>query len=188
MPAPHSTDNYVIGKGVLHVAPWVGTTPPTDPGDYSEVGNCPSVEVEPSVERLPHYSSRAQFRTKDKNPVIESNYMVNIECDELAAVNMQKFLMGTLTPNVKGGGTIHAMTNVNQEYALKFVSDNPSGPNKTWKFWRGTIMPNGALQLIGDEWLAMSFQFEGLADVANNPTSQFFDVEYATTTSTTTSS
>jgi hypothetical protein len=163
-------------------------TPPTDPDDYYEMGNCPSVEVEPQVERLPHYSSRASIRLKDKNPVIESNYMVNVECDEMAAINLSKYLMGDITPNALGGGIIHAMTTPDQEYALKFIADNPAGAStwKTWKFWRGTIQPNGALQLIGEEWLAMSFQFEGLADAANNPNSQYFDVEYATTTSTTT--
>jgi hypothetical protein len=186
MPAPHSTDNYVIGKGIMYIGEWSGSTPPVYPGGYNEMGNCPSIEVEPSVERLPHYSSRAKFRTKDKNPVIESNYMVNIECDEMAAVNVSRYLMGTLEPNVKGGGTIHAMTRPDQEFGLVFVSDNPVGPNSTWKFWRGTIMPNGALQLIGDEWIAMAYQFEGLSDSANHSTSEFYDVEYATTTSTST--
>lgn len=186
MPAPHSTDNYVIGKGVLHIGEWTGTTPPTDPDDYNEIGNCPSIEVEPSVERLPHYSSRAGFRVKDKNPIIEQNYMVNIECDELAATNLQKYLMGSITPNPAGGGTVHALTSADKEYALKFISDNAAGPDAVWKFWRGTIQPNGALQLIGEEWISMSFQFEGLSDSANHSTSQYFDVEYETTTTTTT--
>lgn len=188
MPTPHDVENYVIGKGILYIAEWTGSTPPTDPDDYSEIGNCPSIEIEPSVERLPHYSSRSGFRTKDKNPVIETNYMVNFECDEMAAANLKAFLMGSLTPNAKGGGTLHAMTQPNQEFALKFVADNPAGQQtwKTWKFWRGTMQPNGALQLIGDEWIAAAYQFEGLSDVANHATSQYFDVEYATTSTTTT--
>jgi len=181
MTQPHSVQNYTIGKGVVYLGDWSGSTPPTDPGDYNDVGNCSSAEVEPSVERLPHYSSRGGFRTKDRNPIIESNYTVNLVLDELAAVNVKRFLMGTNT-----GRTVHMLTAPNQEYGLKIVEDNPIGPNKTWKFWRGTLAPNGPMQLIGDEYVTMSYTFEGLADAANNPNSQYGDVVYDTTTSTTT--
>lgn len=181
MTQPHSVSNYTIGKAVVYVGEWSGTTPPTDPAGYSDMGNCSSAEVEPSVERLPHYSSRSGFRTKDKNPVIESNYTVNIVLDEIAAVNLKRYLMGSAS-----GRTVSMLTQPDQEYALKIVEDNPIGPNKTWKFWKGTFMPNGPMQLIGDEYVTMSITFEGLADVANHPTSQYADVVYETTTSTTT--
>jgi hypothetical protein len=145
------------------------------------MGNVTSIEVDPSVERKPHYSSRSGFRTKDKNPIIESTYMVRFEADEMAAVNLNKFLMGTKT-----GRTISMLSAADKEFALKFVSDNPIGPNQTWKFWRGTLAPNGPLQLIGEEYMAMSFTFEGLADTANHATTPYGDIVYATTTSTTT--
>jgi len=168
---PHSTENYQIGKGILHVAEWSGATPPADPGDYDDMGNCPSVELEPSTERLLHYSSRTDFRLKDKNPVIQRDYVVNFSCDEFAAVNLNRYLMGNLS-----GTVISAMQSVNKEYALKFVSDNPIGPNETWKFWKCTIAPSGALQLIGEEWMIMEFVAEGLADLENHATSPYFDV------------
>jgi len=178
MPAPHSTDNYAIGKGILYVGEWDGTTPPTDPGDFSEIGNCPSIEIEPSVEKLAHYSSRSQFRLKDKNPIIEYNYTLNFETDEMAAANLNRYLQGTMS----GTNVVQALQAADAEYALKFVSDNPLGPNQTWKFHRVTLSPNGALQLIGEEWLTMSFTAEGLADVANNASSPYMTVTYVTTT------
>ena len=59
MTEPHSTSLYVpAGKGILYIADWSGVTPPTDPGDYTDIGNCPSFEVEPITERLQHISSR----------------------------------------------------------------------------------------------------------------------------------
>jgi hypothetical protein len=177
---PHNVENYTIGKGILYMGTWVGTTPPAT--ITTDMGNSPSAEIEPAVERLPHMSSRSGYKTKDKNPIIESTYMVNFDLDELAALNVALYVMGTLS----GGNIIKALQAADTEYALKFIEDNPTGPNKTWIFHRGTLSPNGPLQLIGDEWLVMSFQYEGLADVANNPTSPYFTTEYVTTTTTTT--
>lgn len=181
MPDPHSVENYSVGKGILWIAEWSGTTPPVDPGDYREMGNCPSIEVEPALERLAHYSSREGFRLKDKNPIIQTDYNVNFDCDEIASKNLNVFLLGNLDGNV-----IHAMQATDKEYALKFISDNPIGPNGTWNFWRATISSNGAMALIGEEWMTMSFMGEGLADVANHATSPYFDVTMVTTTTTTT--
>jgi hypothetical protein len=144
------------------------------------MGNCPSVEVEPTLERLPHYSSRAGLRNKDKNPVIQAEYALNITCDEIAAVNLNRFLLGTMS----GSNVVKAMQDMDAEYKVRFESDNPIGPNQKWKFHRVTLGPGGALSLIGEEWMAMSFNGEGLADVANNPTSPYFTVTYATTTTT----
>jgi hypothetical protein len=177
----HSTDLYAIGKGILYIAEWDGTTPPTDPGDYEDMGNASSIEVEPTVERLPHYSSRSEFRTKDKNPIIQSEYVVNFDLDEISTKNVNRFLMGSLS----GANVVQALQSANAEFALKFVSDNPLGPNQTWNFWRGTLAPNGAMQLIGEEWMVMSYTFEGLADTANNPNSPYFTTTFVTTTTTT---
>jgi hypothetical protein len=177
---PHNVENYTIGKGILYIGTWVGVTPPVSV--TQDLGNAPSAEIEPAVERLPHMSSRSGYKTKDKNPIIESTYMVNFELDEMAAKNMALYLMGTIS----GNNEIKGLQAANTEYALSFVEDNPAGPNKTHLFHRGTLSPNGPLQLIGDEWLTMSFQFEGLSDVANNPTTPYFTTTYATTTTTTT--
>lgn len=172
MTTPASVDNYTIGKGVMSIAAWIGQTPPSG---YDSMGNCPSVEVEPAIERLPHYSSMQSFRLKDANPVIQTEYMINFTCDEIAAINLNKFLLGTLT-GVGYGSVISMLQSANVEYAIQFVSANPIGANYTWEFWKGTLSPNGALQLIGEEWMTMDFTFEGLADTANHAASPYADV------------
>ncbi len=182
MPTPHDVENYAVGKGILYIAEWSGAVAPSYPGDYTEVGNCPSIEIEPTIERLEHFSSREGLRLKDKNPVIQTEYALNFDTDEMAAVNLNRFLMGSLLGNV-----VSALQRTDQEFALRFVSDNPIGPNQVWEFWKATLSPNGALQLIGEEWLVMSFTGEGLADVANHASTPYFDVTYATTTTTTSS-
>lgn len=179
MAQPHSTQNYVPGgKGILSIAEWSGGAI----GAYFDMGNVTSLEVEPTQERLPHYSSRAGFRTKDKDPIIEKSYTVNFVADEICAENMNRFLMGTLS----GQNTVYGLQGSDKEYALKFVSDNPAGPNSTWNFWKCSIAPNGPMQLIGEEYQTMSYSASGLADSVNHATSPYFTVVTAEHTSTTT--
>jgi hypothetical protein len=189
MPQPHSTKNYTILKGIMFVALFDANG---SPGAYFDMGNIVTAEIEPVVERLPHYSNRSGYRVKDANPVINTEYMLRMTLDEMAAVNLAKFLQGTLAG---GGDTIYALQGMDEEYALRFIEDNPHGPNKQWDLWKLTLAPAGALQLVGDgtEWAVMEMQGEGLADVQNHPESPYITVDYkagetTTTTSTTTTS
>lgn len=183
MTEPHSTSLYIpSGRGILYIAEWSGTVPPTEL-DYVDVGNCPSMEIEPTQERRPHYSSRAGLRVKDLNPVTQLDYTLTFDLDEISANNIKIFLMGTLNEATK---VVSGMTNGNQEFAIKFVSDNPIGPDQIYYFHRCTIAPNAAMQLIGEEYLVMSYTAEGLADTEYNPDSPYFNMKYVTTTTTTT--
>ena len=125
MTIPHSTDLYApAGRGTLYIAKWNGTVPPIYPGvsptyypnaadiaaelgDFEDIGNAPSLEVEPTVEKRPHYSSRAGLKTKDLNPIVSLEYSINFDVDELAAGNMKRFLMGTYNSS---SGIINALT------------------------------------------------------------------------------
>jgi hypothetical protein len=179
MATPPSVQNYAVGKGKLSIALFAGGTP----GAYSFMGNAPSVEVEPSLERLPHYSSQEGFRVKDANPIIQTDYVVNFSVDEIAAINLNRYLMGTLV----GGNVIQMLQGIGKEYALRFRSYNPYGKNQRWDFWKGTLSPNGSMQLIGDEWMVMAFTFEGLADKVNHSASPYADITFVSTTTSTTS-
>lgn len=179
MPAdPHSTDLYQLGKGILYIAPWDGTTPPSA-GDYEDVGNCPRFECEVTEEKLDHFSSRSGVRLKDKTVTLEIGYTVNFDLDEIAIGNMQKFLRASLS----GTTIVQAATALDQEYALKFISDNPVGDNERWEFWRTRLTPGGAFNLISDEWNLLTFAGEGLADTTNHSSSPYFNVTWLTTTS-----
>ena len=70
------------------------------------------------------------------------------------------------------------MQDADKEYALRFTSDNPIGPNQIWDLWKLTLSPNGAIQLIGEEWMIMSFSGEGLADTVNHVESPYITVDY----------
>lgn len=178
MAQPSSVENLAIGKGILTIAEWAAGVI----GAYFDMGNVNSIEVEPVIERLPHYSSRSGFRTKDRNPIVQTEYTINFVAEEVAAENLNRFLLGTL----QGQNTVLGLQGTNLEYALHFVSDNPIGPNQVWDFWKVTLSPNGPMQLIGEEWMSMSFAGEGLADVGGHPTSPYFTVVSQEATSTTT--
>jgi hypothetical protein len=177
-PENPNTELYTLGKGVLQIAEWSGGAP----GEYRDVGNSPKFEAEIAVEKLSHYSSRSGAKSKDKTATIERGYTINFDLDEKSAKNLAMFLMGE-----QDGNTVHALTQTDAEYAVKFKADNPVGPNDIWEFWRCNISPGGAVSLIGDEWLTMSYTGEGLSDVANHPSSPYFDVTGTTTTTTTSS-
>lgn len=190
MTTPHSTSLYVpAGRGILYVGEWVGTTPPTYPtdisagnlGDFIDIGNAPSFEIEPSTEKRPHYSSREGINLKDLNPVTVLDYSLNFTLDEIAAKNLNMFLLGVLTESTR---TIAGLQAADKEYAIIFVSNNPVGPQSEAYFRRCTINPNGPFQLIGDEYLTMTYMAEGLADIANHASSPYFDYKIKTTTTT----
>jgi len=177
MPISPDTGNFTVGKGILSIAAWVGDTPPAS---YTDVGNATSIEVEHAVEKLPHYSSRQSYKLKDKNITIQRDYTVTFILDEIAVANLAMFILGTTAT-----GVIHALQSADAEWALQFVSDNPTGPNRTYTFWKASIMPSGPMALIGEEWMQLSYISEGLADVANHPSSPYYDITYTTTTTTT---
>jgi hypothetical protein len=171
---------YSLGRGIVSIGEWNGTTPP-DGGSYIDVGNSPRFEVEVTEEKLEHFSSRSGTRLKDKVVILETGYTLNFDLDEISVENLKIFLKGTLS-----GYVISANQALDREYALKFVSDNPVGPNEKWEFWRVQLSPGGAFNLIADEWSTLSFTGDGLADSENHATSPFFTVTYASTTTTTT--
>lgn len=178
-----STALYTLGRGILSIGEWVGTTPPSA-GAYADVGNCPSFDVEVTEETLDHFSSRAGTKTKDKQVTLETGYTATFELDEISVNNLKMYLRGTLTG--AASHVIRAAQALDKEHALKFDSANAAGPDEVWEFWRCRLTPNGAFSLISDEWSTLSFSAEGLSDVVGNPTSPYFSVTFATTTTTST--
>ncbi len=182
MPASSpSTSLYTLGKGILSIGLWSGSTPPA-PESFTDVGNCPKFDVEVTEEKLPHYSSRSGTKMKDKSVILETGYSVEFDLDEISIFNLQMFLKASLS----GSNVLQANTVLDREYALRFESDNPAGANETWELWKCELSPNGKFSLIGEEWITLSFTGEGLADTANHSNTPFFDVTFATTTTTTT--
>lgn len=59
---------------------------------------------------------------------------------------------------------------------LRFVSDNPAGPQKELRIWSTSLTPTGDTAYIGDDWSTMSFVGEILKDETGHPDSPYVDV------------
>jgi len=171
-----STTLYTLGRGILSIAEWGISAP----GAYRDVGNCSKFECNVTESELEHYSYRTGLKNKDKVVTLETGYDLAFTLDEFSVQNLAMFLKGTLV----GQSVVRANTAMDREYAIKFVSDNPVGPNEVWEFWKCKLAPGGALSLIEDKWLEMSFKATGLSDAALHSTSPFFTVTFETTTTT----
>ncbi len=178
-----STDLYTLGRGILSIGEWSGTSPPAE-NTYDDVGVCNTLELELTEERLDHFSRRTSARVKDKIVYLESGYNLRFTLDEISVLNLKMFLKA----HQSGSGILRANQALDKEFAIKFVSDNAEGLNQTWRFWRVKLSPAAALGLISDDWMGMQFSAEGLADIANHSTSPFFDATFATATTTSTTS
>lgn len=182
--SPHNTELYELGRGILSVAVWSGGAP----GSYVDVGNCPRFEYEVAIEMLDHRESRGGVRSLDKQAVLEAGYTLSFDLDEIAATNLERFIMGEIDGS--DPYLVHALTTAGtqREYAVKFVQDNQEGENKTYEFWKCKLNPGGAMSIIGDDWSIMPFSGTGLSDDALHPSSPYFDVRYHSTTTTSSSS
>ena len=76
----------------------------------------------------------------------KSGYNISFTLDEISVENLRMFLKATLT----GTRILYANQNMNQYYAIKFVSDNPTGKNATWEFFKLKITPgvNSLLNVV----------------------------------------
>lgn len=183
IPSSPSTQLYALGRGKIEVGEWSGDTPPTYPGDFTDVGNVTEFTMAVTEEIKDHFATRSGTRLKDKSVILETGYDLGLTLDEKSLYNLAMFLKGTIAGNV-----IHANTQLQKEYALKFTSDNAEGINEVWDLWKLKLSPNGTMSLISDEWAEMSFDGKGLADLTNHASSPYFDVTLvdpdATTTTT----
>ena len=179
MASPHSTVNYTIPRGIMSIAAWSGGSI----GAYNDVGNVVSAEITPELITLPHFTSRSGYRSKDAEPVVETNYSLAFVLDELARGNIARFLAATVS-----GNDVQAFQASSAEYAIKIVEDNPKGPNKTWNFWKVTLSAGGGMSIITTEnaWAEVSYVANGLADTAGHATSPYITVTYSASTTTTT--
>jgi len=69
---------------------------------------------------------------------------------------------------------IEALKTANFEAQLRYVSDNPVGPEFVFLAWKVMIKPDGDLSLIGSEEIStLSFNAEILKDEANHPSNPY---------------
>jgi len=88
-----STENYVLGRGMLYWDPWDSTNN-VYLGERA-LGNAPEVSINMNATFLDHYSSMSGFKAKDKTVVNEVAPQVTFTLEELVADNWQLLVFGT---------------------------------------------------------------------------------------------
>lgn len=81
---------------------------------------------------------------------------------------------GILTETLLNG---FAQTQV--EGVLRFVSDNPTGPDMELQAWTVTLAPNGDTSFISDKWQELTYKGEILKDEAGHPTNPYCVIRMA---------
>ena len=61
--------------------------------------------------------------------------------------------------------------------SFRFVSDNPQGTNFDIIYWSTDLKPSGEVGMIGEDWMALTFEAEVFKDETNHPDSPFCDMK-----------
>ena len=93
--ATPSTENYVLGRGMLYWDPWDTST--TAYLGERALGNAPEVSINMNATFLDHFSSMSGFKSKDKTVVNEVSPQVTFTLEELVSDNWQLLVFGTKT-------------------------------------------------------------------------------------------
>lgn len=149
-----NTGNYIVGKGIVSFKP-------EGAADFIDLGNCPSMEFTPNIEKLDHFSSREGTKSKDLSIVLEKGGTLVLTMEEWTARNLSIMLLGTIDELAVGGPEVDIFTESAVVGELKFVATNDVGPKWDFHFYNVSFTPSGALNPISDEWGAM----EATADV-----------------------
>jgi hypothetical protein len=148
---------------------------------FQDAGNCLDFNAIVSEDSIESYGSRAGALIVRESAVLRTHYEIVFTLDEFSADNLQRFLRATKAAT----NLLYANMSVDKHYVIRFVSDNPEGPNTKWYFWKVKLKPAGQIGLISDDWAVMRFTGQGEEDSTNSENSPFFDVWFVTTTSTT---
>lgn len=168
-----SPENYILGKGKFFYQPYSETARPIE-ANYVEMGNCPQINISIAEETLDHYSSRGGINKKDKQVTTQIGYTLTPTTDEITPKNLAIFYGGEEMPN----GDVRGLTKTEMEYACKYVSDNPVGPQTVWYFNRVKFKGAGDMALIGTDWMQLPLTGEGLSDDILYPQSPFFTIKH----------
>lgn len=71
---------------------------------------------------------------------------------------------------------INAVSQVSLKGKIRFVSNNPEGPQYQFEAWNCSLKPNGDTAFISDKWAEVKFNAEILLDRANHPDSPYLDI------------
>src|SRR4030095_1194225 len=115
MPVAPNTINYVLSQGNVQYTPTGGT--------QFHMGNCTRFIYTPTVDKLEHFSRMCSVRIKDKTVIRQVSATIQLTLEEVIFENLSLFFQS----DVNTSGSIHGMTDMNQEGVLTFSGTNSVG-------------------------------------------------------------
>jgi hypothetical protein len=148
-----SITNYQIGKGVVSFKKNGEST-------FRDLGNVPSFEFTPEIEKLEHFSSREGVKSKDRVVVLSKSGTLKLELEEITAENLALAVLGDQGVDSDGNVTIDIFSTNAVSGAVKFTGTNEVGNKFEWLFNKVDFIPSDAIALISDEWGSLTIQGE----------------------------
>jgi len=143
-----NTDNYVVGKGKVYFMPEGASGTILD----HHVGNVTEFEIEPAIERLDHFSQMEGVRSKDKSIILEKGLTVRMIMEEWTPSNLRLYLLGEPDDADDANVTIDIFADNSLRGHLRYVGENEIGPKWSFDLPVVEFTPEGALNMISDEW------------------------------------
>jgi len=139
-----STDNYVLGKGVVYFNELVS-------GTYQgerDLGNAPAFSFNVAVEKLEHYSSRGGLKAKDKEVISQITPGIAFTLDEINASNVGLLSLGE-TVDITDAAAVGDSEVINTIWGMRTALANRNiGTSNLWKL---TLTTGGAeLPVVGE--------------------------------------
>lgn len=164
MATAHSTELYSLGKGILSFDRLVGGTP----SGLRDMGNATAFTIQPTIEKLEHFSSREGVKKKDKTAILSAALSVKFTLDEYDKENLAMALFGSVA-----GSVINLLDTTLVEGHIKFVGAGDYGPKFQVDLWYCSLNASAEVPFISEDWGTIQFEGEVLDDSANHPTQPY---------------
>jgi hypothetical protein len=148
MPTSHTSPdirNYYIGKGTVEFLKDGDT-------EFVLLGNVPSFEFTPDLEKLEHFSSQEGVKSKDRTVVISKKGTITMVMEEFTAFNLALMLLSDVDVNTAGQEVLEIFSVNAISGQLKFTGTNEVGPQWQLHFLKVDFIPGSSLNPISDEW------------------------------------
>jgi hypothetical protein len=140
-----------LSQGTVHYTPTGGT--------QFHMGNCTRFIYTPTVDKLEHFSRMASVRIKDKTVIRQVSATIQLTLEEVIFENLSLFFQS----DVNTAGSIHGMTDMNQEGVLTFAGTNSVGNQMNFT-GKVSFTPSGDFDFLKEDWTEILLTADVLLD------------------------
>jgi hypothetical protein len=143
MPTSPNVQNYHIGKGIVSFKE-------TGSGSFTDLGNAPSFQYSPAIEKLEHFSSREGVKTKDFTAITQVGATITFTLDEITGYNLAFFALAEQGTDTDGNITLSGLSKTEFTGEIKVVGTNDIGQRVDF-LATVSFVPSGDFNFITDE-------------------------------------